>query len=113
VHVVWENAATGMLWYRKGTFLPAGIQLATSGMDAPFIAPNPVAEGTVVVYRSGTENTQMDWEIADLSGRMAAGGSCRIESGALTLAVPGLSRGSYVLRLNGKEGPKTLRFCVL
>lgn len=85
------------------TFVAAGL-----GTDAPPLAlhawPLPFS-GMLNVENAGAETP---WQLVDLLGRVCRTG-ISATSGAITISGQGLGQGAYVLRLEGKNGPRTLK----
>lgn len=100
-HVVYQDAASGDVIYRKGTVSEvAGVN--ETGFSALVVAPNPSATGVFVISGLTTEITH--WSVTDLSGKEVAGNLVKQVNGLEIALDPAVGNGVYLLTIENQQG---------
>lgn len=100
-HVVYQDAASGDVIYRKGTVSEvAGVN--ETGFSALVVAPNPSATGVFVISGLTTEITH--WSVTDLSGKAVAGNFVKQVNGLEIALDPAVGNGVYLLTIENQQG---------
>ena len=116
---------TGIIYaatYGKGVFRCENYKVSgTSVPEAPVavettvsLYPNPV-QGMATVSFNATENTEVNYQVFDLMGRMVMSQSIgRVAEGTqeFSISTESLSAGSYILRLNQGANSSCVKFMV-
>lgn len=95
-HIVWGEAATEQVRYRKAT-LTNNVAVLENGSEPVRSWPNPVQD---VLHVTGTHWTTA--EITDASGKVTT----RVPVISGTISMNGLAPGSYLVHLHGSAGAK-------
>lgn len=100
-HVVYQDAASGDVIYRKGTVSEvAGMN--ETGFSALVVAPNPSATGVFVI--SGLTTEIAHWSVTDLSGKAVAGNLVKQVNGLEIALDPAVGNGVYLLTIENQQG---------
>lgn len=105
IHVVWEDASSGTVKYRKGTY--ASVLAVDENMVSPYtIYPNPVSE--VLKVNSAEITGEIDWFISDIMGSRVISGKSKLN--ALTIAISHLAAGNYTFGIHWNNKIHTSQF---
>jgi hypothetical protein len=101
VHIVYQDAASGDVIYRKGTINSvAGISEAA--LVHPDVYPNPSADGLFLV--SGLPSENWSCSVSDLSGKTVESSFQPVTGGLSVMISPAAESGVYLLILKDASG---------
>lgn len=96
IHIVWEDAGSGTVKYRKGTFNSVlGIENA-NGHDMVNVYPNP-STGTVNVQIANNYSGNAEMNITDLLGKKISSNTVILNDGIVVADISRLNTGIYLL----------------
>jgi hypothetical protein len=99
-HIVYQDAVSGDVIYRKGTVGVAGTN--ENSFSTLAVAPNPSATGVFMISGLSTEIER--WSVTDLSGKAIVSNLVKQVNGLEITLDPAVGNGVYLLTLENQQG---------
>ncbi|MEM6628383.1 MAG: T9SS type A sorting domain-containing protein [Bacteroidota bacterium] len=116
VYLMGQNSAlhqTANLYINSDPSTPSKENWEESGMGFE-LYPNPAEEGNIHLLYASPEDGWMELSLMDINGKMLRKFSQKVYKGlqAYSLDVSSLSKGNYLIQLEGAEGKGTQKFSI-
>lgn len=99
IYVVWEDAGSGTVKYKKGTYTISGQKDLTLEPAVVSVFPNPARQTTLQFHSLETEGQIVDFQLYSAQGQGIHSGNGVVINHQLPLNFTGLPSGAYFLRV--------------
>lgn len=111
IHVVWQDNASGTVWYRKGSITSTN-NVNEIDKSVFAVAGNPVSANQLTIQTDANKNIFGIVRIQNSIGQILFQKSTELSPGTNTFSIPGLSQGIYLLSIESKDSLYQLKLSV-